>query len=719
MDQLTQRLKHGDMHVLEVPMPSPGKGEVLVRNHYSLISSGTEGSTVRAARLGLLGKARQRPQQVKQVFETFRSQGLIQAYRAVMKKLEAHSPLGYSCAGEVIEVGSGVSAFRPGDLAACGGLGACHAEVVSVPVNLCVKLAPESDLKRAAYNTLGAIALQGVRQADLRLGETCAVIGLGLLGQLTGLLLRASGVRVVGLDLDPAMVALAAGRSVDVGLTRDQAGLESQVLHFSQGLGCDAVIITAAGASLDPINLAGALARQRGTIIVVGDVPTGFDREPHFYRKELQVRMSCSYGPGRYDPSYEEKGQDYPPGYVRWTENRNMQAFQELIQAGRVDPSFLTTHVFRLDEAPKAYDLILSRAEPMAGILIAYDVEKPRTRRPIIITQGADQAGSAPLGIGFIGAGSYAQSHLLPNVPREKGSVLKGVVTASGASARTAADRFGFEFCSTDAQDLFSREDVNAVFIATRHDSHAAYVLSALEASKHVFVEKPLCLTEEDLAAIEAACSRLAEKQGRPPLLMVGYNRRFAPLAAEVRKLFVQGPLAMIYRINAGPIPPDSWIQDPETGGGRIIGEVCHFVDLLNWLGGASPESVFATVLDDPRRLADTVQISLLYKNGSIGAISYLANGDRRLPKERLEVHGHGMSAVLDDFRRLTIYRDGNRSVVKRAAQDKGQKHMVQRFLEAARSGGGPPIELEEIFSTSRVTFQVLESIRIGQQVIL
>jgi polar amino acid transport system substrate-binding protein len=506
---------------------------------------------------------------------------------------------------------------------------------------------------------------------------------------------------------------------VDVGLTRDQAGLEDQVLDFSYGLGCDAVIITAAGDSLDPINLAGALARQRGTIVVLGDVPTGFDREPHFYRKELQVRMSCSYGPGRYDPDYEEKGIDYPPGYVRWTENRNMQAFQDLIQAGRVDPSFLTTHVFRLGDAPKAYDLILSRTETTAGVLIAYDVEKPRARRPVVTAEGASQTGPAQLGIGFIGAGSYAQSHLLPNVPREKGSALKGVVTASGAGARTAADRFGFEFCSTDAQDLLSREDVNTIFIATRHDSHAAYVLAALEAAKHVFVEKPLCLTEEELAAIEAACRRLAENQGRPPLLMVGYNRRFAPLAAELRKLFAQGPLAMIYRINAGPIAPDSWIQDPEIGGGRIVGEVCHFVDLLNWLGGGPPESVSAASLDDPRHLADTAQISLAYPNGSIGTIAYLANGDRRLPKERLEVHGHGLSAVLDDFRRLTIYRGGKQSVIKRAAQDKGQKHMVRRFLEAARSSGAPPIELEEIFSASRVTFRALESIRRRQQVML
>ncbi|MDP3014077.1 MAG: zinc-binding alcohol dehydrogenase, partial [Candidatus Subteraquimicrobiales bacterium] len=347
MQQLAQKLKDGTMKIIEAPMPALGHGMLLVNNCFSLISSGTEGSTVKAARQSLIGKARERPQQVKQVLDVLRTQGVVQTYRAVMKKLDAYSPLGYSCVGEVIGVSPDVNSFQIGDFVACGGLSASHAEVVAVPVSLCVQIPPDTDFKQAAYNTLGAIALQGIRQADLRLGETCAVIGLGLLGQLTCLLFRAAGIRVIGIDVSQAMVDLAAKHSADLAMNRDETGIVEKISAFTQGVGCDAVVIAAATDSLDPINFAGVIARKRGTVVVVGAIPTGFDREPHYYKKELQVRMSCSYGPGRYDPNYEEKGQDYPPGYVRWTENRNMQAFQELIYSKKIDVSFLTTHVFK------------------------------------------------------------------------------------------------------------------------------------------------------------------------------------------------------------------------------------------------------------------------------------------------------------------------------------------------------------------------------------
>ena len=383
MRQLSQKLKDGSMQIIDVPDPALGAGSILVKNYFSLISAGTEGSTVKTARMSYLGKAKERPQQVKQVIDTLKSQGVVQTYRAVMKKLDAYSPLGYSSAGLVIKVGPGVRGFVPGNLVACGGLTASHAEVVVVPVNLCVKLRPDADLKAAAYNTLGAIALQGVRQAELRLGETCAVIGMGLLGQLTGLLLRASGARVVAIDIDPSSVQTAAEHCADLAMTRDDPGIEGRVSEFTQGLGCDAVIITAASSSLDPINFAGAISRKRGTVVVVGAVPTGFDRDPHFYKKELQVKMSCSYGPGRYDPSYEEKGIDYPPAYVRWTEKRNMESFQELLYARRIDVSYLTTHLVKLDEAPAAYDMMLKKEERFIGLVIEYDsvaTEAPGSR---------------------------------------------------------------------------------------------------------------------------------------------------------------------------------------------------------------------------------------------------------------------------------------------------------------------------------------------------
>jgi polar amino acid transport system substrate-binding protein len=721
MDQLTQKLRNGAMQVVEVPVPLLRPGCVLVRNHYSLVSAGTESSSVKTARMGLIGKARARPQQVGQVVRTLKRQGVVQTYRAVMKRLEAHSPLGYSCAGEVLDAAPDVAGFQVGELVACGGLTACHAEVVGVPANLCVKLSPSADLRHAAYNTLGAIALQGVRQADLRLGETCAVIGLGLLGQLTGLLLRASGVRVVGVDIDHSMVDLARQHSVDLGLLREDLGIEGRIEEFTCGLGCDAVIVTAASDSLDPINFAGAIARKRGTIVIVGAVPTGFDREPFFYRKELQIRMSCSYGPGRYDPVYEEKGVDYPPGYVRWTENRNMQAFQDLLLRKAVDVSFLTTHTFPLAEAPAAYDLMMSRSEPFIGILVEYDRAREVLRESVRLALRSREAHrkADAVCIGFIGAGAYAQGHLLPNLSRQPAVELKGVLTSTGTGSRSVADRFGFGFCTAREEDLLEDPEINAVFIATRHDSHAGYVRKALSARKHVFVEKPLCLSEEELDSICALYGDLHRSPKPAPHLTVGYNRRFSPLVTELKQSMGSGPLAALYRVNAGSIPRESWIQDPESGGGRIIGEVCHFVDLLLFLAGSRPHRVFASAMQTPQHLNDTLTVTLCFEDGSIGSIAYFANGDSGVPKERLEVFAHGTTAILDDFRVLTLHARGKKREKRLFSQDKGQSAQVLRFVESVRRGTGPIIPPEEIFLVSRITFRILESIRTGQAVSL
>ena len=718
-----------------------GPGMILVRNHYSLVSAGTEGSTVKTARASLIAKAKERPQQMKQVLEVLMQQGPVQTYRAVMKKLDAWSPLGYSCVGEVIGVASDVSEFSIGDCVACGGLTASHAEVVAVPVNLCVKIPQraegiahgEEHLRMAAYNTLGAIALQGVRQADLRLGETCAVIGLGLLGQLTCLLLKASGVRVVGVDVNPAAVATAWSHCADLALVRNEPGIEERILAFTGRNGCDGVIITAAADSLDPINFAGAIARKRGTLVVVGAVPTGFDREPHFYRKELTVRMSCSYGPGRYDPEYEEKGRDYPVGYVRWTEKRNMQAFQELIASGKVDVSYLTTHVFKLEDAPKAYDLILEKKEPYLGILIEYDRTKEHLPQKVQIGSAltSDLRPPTSVSIGFIGAGSYAQSHLLPNIPKSGETSLVGVMTSTSASSRSVADRYGFQFCTGDASDIIGNNDVNTVFVATRHNSHAKYVLSALQAGKNVFVEKPLCLTLEELNSIVEEVMKVGRSEDREvsgstsqpltfspsPILMVGYNRRFSPLSTALKEKVGIGPLSMVYRINAGGIPADSWIQDKEIGGGRILGEVCHFVDYLTFICGSSPASVHAFAMDDPQSLQDTLTVSIRFQNGSVGSINYFANGSKGLPKEYVEVHGHGVSAVLQDFKELTVYGKGKPLKKKLLVQDKGQKQEVRLFIEAVRNGTAPPIPVEDLFSASRACFAILESLRIGSPI--
>lgn len=713
MQQLTQKLKNGAMQVLEVPTPALSAGCIVVRNHYSLISAGTEGSTVKTARSGYLAKAKERPQQVRQVFDTLKSQGLTQTYRAVMKKLDAYSALGYSSVGEVVDVARDVQGFRVGDMVACAGLTACHSEFVSVPENLAVRLRPDADLKQAAYNTLGAIAMQGVRQADVRLGESCAVIGMGLLGQLTALILQASGVRVIGVDIDAAMVEIAGRHCLDLALAREDAGIIGKITEFTNGLGCDAVIITAGTSSLDPINFAGAIARKRGTVVVVGAVPTGFDRDPHYYRKELQVRMSCSYGPGRYDPFYEEKGIDYPAAYVRWTENRNMQAFQELLAGGKIDVGYLTTHTFSLDDAPAAYDLMMEKTEPYIGILIEYDVTREVPAVSVGIPLLSPNTGVTPLkaGIGFIGAGSYAQSHLLPNIPQDKRISLTGVMTATGTGSRSVGDRFGFTFCTGSTADIVGHKDTNTVFIASRHDSHADYVLQCLQAGKHIFVEKPLCLNEEELANIIHTYRTCAHQ----PQLMVGYNRRFSPLAQLARKELGDGPMSMNYRINAGHIPAESWIQDPLVGGGRIIGEVCHFVDFLTFLNGSLPTSVFATAMTAPGNLLDTVTISLSYQNGSIGSISYCANGDKSCPKERVEIFAHQSTVVLDDFRSAMIFANGKKKEKKLISQDKGQAACVQSFVSAVLDGSAAVIPFADIVSTSSVTFRILESIQSGR----
>ena len=719
MRQLSQKLKNGRMMILDVPLPAVQAHQILVKNHYSLISAGTEMNTVKAARKTLIGKAKERPQQLKQVIDTLKTQGPVQTYRAVMKKLDAYSPLGYSCVGEVVDMAPDVRDFNIGDFVACGGFTASHSEVVSVTANLCVQLKSDTDLKQAAYNTLGAIALQGVRQANPRLGETCAVIGLGLLGQLTALLLKASGVRTVGVDIDPAMVDIADKHCLDLALNREDVGIEHKILQFADGLGCDSVVITAASHSLDPINFAGAIARKRGTVVVVGAVPTGFDREPHFYKKELQVKMSCSYGPGRYDPVYEDKGIDYPPAYVRWTENRNMQAFQELIYAGKINVSYLTTHTFKLDEAPAAYDMMMAKSEPFIGILIEYDSQITQiSQRKVEIRTKAKPFTSnlqpPTVSIGFIGAGSYAQSHLLPNIPKNKKVSLKGVMTTSGTSSRSVAERFGFKFCTGNEKDILEGENINTVFIATRHDSHAEFVLKTLKAGKHVFVEKPLCLTVQELKEISELLAESSKLKGQR-ILMVGYNRRFSPLTLMIKEEFGDGPMAMIYRVNAGHIPPDSWIQDPDIGGGRIIGEVCHFVDLLTFLNGSLPVSVYASAMKDANNLIDTLNISLSYQNGSIGSISYFANGDKSLPKERVEIFVNDCVAVLDDFKRLTIHALGKKKVKKLLSQDKGQKTEVKQFIEAILNGPREVIPFKEIHSAALAAFKIIESIRSGE----
>jgi polar amino acid transport system substrate-binding protein len=707
MLQLTQNLKTGKMELSEVPVPAAGRGKVLVRNHYSVISAGTEGGKVSTARKGYLGKAKEKPAQVKQVIDTLKSEGIVSTYRRVMNKLDALSPLGYSASGVVEAVGEGITRFKVGDRVASGGEGANHAEAGSLSENLLVKVPDNVDLRDAAYSTVASIAMQGVRQAGLSLGENCAVIGLGLLGQLTVQMLKAAGVRVVGIDIDSSMVELAAKSGADIAFRRDSGDEEQGIKTFSDGYGVDAVIITAGTSSLDPVELAGKLCRRKGKVVVVGAVPTGFSRE-NYYRKELELRMATSYGPGRYDPNYEEKGLDYPIGYVRWTENRNMAAFLQLVSDGSVDLSFLTTHEYEFRNAPQAYEMIMERSESFVGIILKYDTEGDiRTS----VSLGGDHAAETVAGevrVSFIGAGSFAQNLLFPNI---KGAEMVTVATSQGHTAKNVAQKWGFETATCDPGHVFG-DGSNVLFIVTRHDSHAEYVKSALKAGKNVFVEKPLCLKEEDL---EEIAEIYREADG--PRLMVGFNRRFSPQVRKLKEQFTDDlPKAIDYRVNAGAIPADHWIQDREVGGGRIIGEVCHFIDLAMFLAGSLPKSLSAHAMKDPLGLLDTLNVSLLFRDGSIAVVSYFANGSRALKKERIEVFSSGKTAVIDDFSKLDIYTS-RKSSKGGISQDKGHAREVGAFLNSVKTGSPAPIPFEEIYWSTKMSFDVIRSIASGETV--
>ena len=709
MRQVIQNFKTGELSVAEVPQPALAPGFVLVRNHFSLISAGTERSTVSMAQASLIGKARQRPDLVKQVLDSVRRDGLSETLKRVRTKLETLKEMGYSSAGTVIASMDTQGRFKPDDRVACGGGGyASHAGIVTVPQNLVVKIPDSVELAEAAFTTLGSIAMQGVRQANPRLGEFVCVIGLGLLGQITAQILRANGCQVLGVDTSEAMVAFAKKTSCHNALTRSDTVLESSITAFTGGHGFDAVIITAATQSVDPIQLATAIVRQKGVVVVVGDVPMNVSREPHFFKKELELKISCSYGPGRYDISYEEEGRDYPYGYVRWTENRNMQAFVKLLEHHGVDVRPLVTHVIEIEQAEKAYDLVTGKvSEPYMAILLKYS--ESRETRPVAVTSMAANTSPGRVGIGFIGAGSFAQKFLIPFACQ--GGDLLSVVTARGVSAKNVGEKFGFRNYSTNAEDIFADPAINTVFIATRHNTHGELAATALEAGKNVFVEKPLALHADELVRIlEAASQRDACR------LMVGYNRRFSPLACEAKQIFdrLAGPLLINYRINAGFLPKDHWTQT-EQGGGRILGEVCHFVDLMQFLTGSAPVEVFAlsasannTQIPDH----DNVSISLRFQNGSVGQIIYLACGDKILSKERLEIFGGEQSFVIDDFKVGEHYAAGSRRNLK--VPGKGHAEEVSAFLEAVREGYPSPISLHSLAMTTATTLAILDSLYTG-----
>ncbi len=712
MKQILQSLKTGATEVAEVPYPTVQRGQLLIRSLQTLVSAGTERMMVEFGKAGWIDKARQQPDKGRMVLDKIKTDGLQPTMEAVFNKLDQPLPLGYCNIGRVAKVGIGVTGFAVGDRVISNGK---HAEVVSVPINLCAKVPDAVPDEEAAFTVLGAIALQGIRLVQPTLGETVVVTGLGLVGLMTVQLLRANGCRVLGLDFDKDKLDLArqfGAEVVDLAAGQDPVKAAEQ---YSRGRGVDAVIVTAATKSSEPMHQAALMCRKRGRIVLVGVTGLELSRDD-FFKKELTFQVSASYGPGRYDPNYEDKGQDYPVGFVRWTEQRNFEAVLDMMADGRMDVKPLISHRFAIENAEQAYALV-GGSGPSLGILLTYPgIELTPEGRTVPLAQTKRQGRAAAHGSGaaanatnaalaavsFIGSGNYATAVLIPAF-KAGGAYLRSVASSAGVSGLHAGRKFGFDETTTDTNRLFADPGTNAVVITTQHDSHARFVLQALAACKHVFVEKPLCLTLGELAQIEAAA--------RTQIVMVGFNRRFAPQVQKVSALLkaVTGPKSFVMTVNAGAIPADHWTQDPEAGGGRIIGEACHFIDLLRFLATARITSHHVTKMDMPTN--DTVSISLGFEDGSIGTVHYLANGSKAFPKERLEVFAAGRVLQLDNFRKLQGFGWPGFDKMNLWRQDKGQKACAAAFIKAIAQGGPAPIPFDEIVEVARVSIEVASAV--------
>ena len=762
MKQVLQNRKTGQVRVVDVPTPQLRPDGLLVRNVSSLISAGTERASIELSQKSLVGMARERPDLVQRVLDKLRKDGFLATMNAVREQFDRELPLGYSAAGIVTGLGTNVTGYEPGQLVACCGAGfACHAEMNAVP-KLLTAAAPEKvTAEQAAYATVGSIALQGIRNTDARVGETVAVIGLGLIGQLAVMLLRASGCRVIGLDVSPKRVEQALSNGAVAAFAGEGPAIEEAVLKATRGRGCDAILITAATKSNAPVELAARIARDRAKVVMVG--VTGMDIPRNdYYHKELTFIVSRSYGPGRYDSQFEEKGHDYPIGYVRWTEQRNLEAFLDLCALGAIKPETLTTHRFPIANAVSAYEMILKGEEPYLGVILEY----PNTEAPpaskielrLTSTQNQEPRTKNQLGISFIGAGNFARGVLLKNLQKLPGIEYRGILTASGQSAVSAGNRYGFAFCTSEVDEIRSDSATDAVCIATRHSQHADLVLRALNAGKAVFVEKPLAVNAEQFermrqavggtgsgASTPATASTLTpspspggrgepehpsghppsansyspitnnQERGtknlsapqpstlnsQPPRLMVGFNRRFAPMAVTLKQHFAGvHPLHMVYRVNAGTIPAEHWLSDPAEGG-RIVGEGCHFLDFFAYLTDTAPVSVERYVVD--RSSPDDVQLTVQYDDGSVGHLIYTTTGAKATSKERVEVFGGGRSGLLDDFRALQLDTGSKRVLSKKSwfSQDKGHAAELAAFVNSVRAGTPLPISLQSLLATT------------------
>ena len=702
MRQILQSLRTGTTEVAEVPAPGVSGGSVLIRTSCTLISAGTERMLVDFGKANILDKARQQPDKVKMALDKVRTDGALATMTSVKNKLDQPLPLGYCNVGVVAEVGHGVVEFETGDRVVSNGK---HAEVVSVPRNLCARIPDNVSDDEAAFTVIGAIALQGVRLAHPTLGECVVVTGLGIIGLMTVQLLRANGCRVLGIDFDPAKLALArefGAETVDLGAGQDPVAAANT---FSRGRGVDAVLLTASTQSSEPVHQAALMCRQRGRIVLVGVAGLELIRDD-FYKKELTFQVSSSYGPGRYDANYEEKGHDYPLGFVRWTEQRNFEAVLDLMSSGMLNVAPLISHRFGVVDAAQAYELVSGTA-PSLGILLEFPERETASARTVVLADrkaGSKREAAVSPAVSVIGSGNYATSVLIPAF-RVAGARLRSVVSSAGVSGLHAARKFGFEQTTTDASEVLSDSETDAVVITTRHDSHARFVVAAMRAGKHVFVEKPLCLTSAELDEIVELHDEIGKRRPEP-LVMVGFNRRFAPQIVKMRQLLQSdsGPKALVMTVNAGAIPSDHWTQDRSVGGGRIVGEGCHFIDLLRFL--AESPIVGQSVDRMATATGDTVTVNLQFANGSIGTVHYFANGSKTFPKERLEVFASGRILQLDNFRKLTAFGWPGFKTMKLWRQDKGQQACAAAFVRSIATGAPSPIPFEELVEVSRVAIE-------------
>jgi predicted dehydrogenase/threonine dehydrogenase-like Zn-dependent dehydrogenase len=704
MKQIIQDLSSGDTILAELPAPAIRNGQILIRTHRTLVSLGTEKMLVNFGKAGWISKARSQPEKVMQVIEKIQSDGLRPTMDAVFRKLGEPMPLGYCNAGEVIGIGRGVSGFQIGDRVVSNGP---HAEIVSVPENLVAKIPDGVSYEDASFTVIGAIALQGIRLVNPTFGETVVVTGMGLIGLMAAQLLKANGCHVIGLDFDQRKLDLAAAWGIPTVNVGDADAVES-VLQATGGIGADAVLIAASAKANDMVNQAARMCRQRGRVVLVGVINIEMQRA-EFYNKELSFQVSCSYGPGRYDDHYEQKGLDYPIGFVRWTENRNFQAVLKSIASGQVDVQSLITERVKLEDYQEIYG-DMGKDGSIASVL-AYPAPASAPLRTVTVTERAFTTGSGTMGI--LGAGNFTKAMILPCL-KKIGAPVKYLASASGLSGTIAAQKFGVGQSITDYQLMLDDPDLDAVLITTRHNTHAAQAISALEAGKHVFVEKPLALTHSELDAVEAAYQKSSKT------LTVGFNRRFSPFSQDLKEQLgtTPGPINVIATMNAGFIPQDVWIQDMETGGGRIIGEACHLIDLITFFTGSLVERVVMNAMGpNAAENTDNASILLRYANGSQGIINYFANGSKAYSKERVEVYSQNRTAVIDNFRRS--YYHGFKGSGLKKQQDKGHLEQFQRFYNTLRQGGEAIVPANEVFNASRAAIACVESLKQGGWVIV